>query len=234
MPTKYVQAINVDNPQGGLRSCEFNEIDQCPICHYRIVPIPVTGSYKRLNTRGNGVTDFDISILFLCPSCRDTFLVKYSAHDSGNTLRTSAIQGQWPLYPKPVELSDSMKDMSPMFATTYAEAGQAEAQNLTEIAGCGYRKAVEYLVKDYLCKKFPDSAVDIKKELLGTAIRRIEDPRIKTLAERSVWIGNDETHYIKKHENLDIEDMKRFISAMLHYIDAELVLDEAIAIEPVK
>lgn len=121
-----------------------------------------------------------------------------------------------------------------MFATTYAEAGQAEAQNLTEVAGCGYRKSVEYLVKDYLCKKFPDSAEDIKKELLGAAIKRIEDSRIKTLAERSVWIGNDETHYIKKHENLDIEDMKRFISAMLHYIDAELALEEALSIPPVK
>lgn len=234
MALKDVQVISVDNPRGGSRTCTYPEVSECPICHCRIVPVPVTGSYKQLGPLLNSVTRFDVSIIFLCPNCQDTFLVKYKADISGNYLTASSLQGQWPLYPKSAEISDAIKTMSPLFATTYAEATQAEAENLTEIAGCGYRKAVEYLVKDYLCTKFPDQSDSIKGEFLGTAIKRIEDDRIKTLAERTVWIGNDETHYVRKHENLDIEDMKRFITAMLHYIDAELALEEALSIEPVK
>ena len=234
MPTKYVKLFNADNPNSPAESCVYEEISECPICHCKIVPVPLTGSYTKWSDLPTGSTEFVANILFHCPSCRDTFLVKYMAVGSATPSRTSRLQGQWPLFPESIDLSDAVKKMSPMFAITYTEAGQAEAQNLTEIAGCGYRKAVEYLVKDYLCSRFIDDEETIKKEPLGMAIQRIDDPRIKTLAQRSVWIGNDETHYIRKHENLDIEDMKRFISAMLHYIDAELALEEALAIEPIK
>ena len=118
-----------------------------------------------------------------------------------------------------------------MFVSTYAQSQQAEADGLTEICGIGYRKALEYLVKDFLCHVDPDHEEEIKKELLGPSIRRIHDPRIKTLAERSVWIGNDETHYVRKHEDLDVNDMKRFIIAMVRYVDAELAFEDAESIE---
>ncbi len=117
-----------------------------------------------------------------------------------------------------------------MFVSTYNQSEVAEASNLTEIAGCGYRKSVEFLVKDYLCHKFPDNEVEIKAEFLGAAIQRIDDHRIKTLTERATWIGNDETHYIRKHESLDITDMKRFISAVLPYIESELTFEEALSV----
>ena len=51
------------------------------------------------------------------------------------------------------------------------------------------------------------------------------------MAERSVWIGNDETHYVRKHEDLDVSDMKRFIIAMVRYVDAELAFEDAESIE---
>lgn len=44
-------------------------------------------------------------------------------------------------------------------------------------------------------------------------------------------IGNDETHCVRKHEDRDISDMKQFISAVLHYIDAELTFEDALAME---
>ena len=65
-------------------------------------------------------------------------------------------------------------------------------------------------------------------------IRRIEDERIRVLSERATWIGNDETHYVKKHENLDIAEMKRFIDAVLHYIESELSFEVALSIQPKK
>lgn len=86
------------------------------------------------------------------------------------------------------------------------------------------------MVKDYLCHKFPEDAEKIRNELLSHSISRIDDSRIKVLAERSTWIGNDETHYVKKREELGLDDMKRFIKAMLNYIESELAFEEAEAI----
>ena len=55
----------------------------------------------------------------------------------------------------------------------------------------------------------------------------VDDPRIKSLAEKAVWLGNDETHYIRKHEDKDITDMKRFIDAMVYFISMVLITEDA-------
>nr|WP_054756717.1 hypothetical protein [Liquorilactobacillus satsumensis] len=52
-------------------------------------------------------------------------------------------------------------------------------------------------------------------------------PRIQTLAKAAVWIGNDETHFVKIHSEKDLKDMKGFLSAAALYISAELKADEA-------
>lgn len=100
-----------------------------------------------------------------------------------------------------------------------------------EICGTGYRKALEFLVKDYLCHISPDNADSIKSELLGNSIKRIESTRIKTLAERCAWIGNDETHYVRKHDDVGLDEIKTFITAILHYVESELAFEKAEAIE---
>ena len=78
--------------------------------------------------------------------------------------------------------------------------------------------------------KNPDNTDKILAEPLGSCIKKLEDQRLKVLAERSAWIGNDETHYVRKHDDLGIEDMKRFIKAMLNYVESELAFEEAEAI----
>ena len=55
----------------------------------------------------------------------------------------------------------------------------------------------------------------------------IDQVKIKNLATKTVWIGNDETHYVRKHTDRDIEDLKRFIQATVYYISMELVSDDA-------
>jgi hypothetical protein len=41
------------------------------------------------------------------------------------------------------------------------------------------------------------------------------------VAKRAVWIGNDETHYIKKWNNKDLTDLKILIDLTLHWIEME-------------
>lgn len=135
-----------------------------------------------------------------------------------------------PMTHSPVRFSDDINDLSPGFVETYTQASAAEAEQLLQICGPGYRKSLEFLVKDYLCHKFPEDAEKIRSELLSQSINRINDHRMKVLAERSTWIGNDETHYVKKREELGLDDMKRFIKAMLSYIESELAFEEAEAI----
>lgn len=228
MPSKWRSIANADSPDGKPISCNYEEVSSCPICHFSIVPIAVCGCYVR-DPVGHICT---VYILMLCPHCREVFLAKYRGELQNLQITTRGISTLAPRNAQVYAPPDPIRKMSPMFVDTFNQSVVAESEGLTEIAGCGYRKSLEYLVKDYLCHKSPDQRDEIQSEFLGKAIQRIEDPRVKTLAERAVWIGNDETHYLKKHEALDIDDMKRFITAMLNYIEAELSFEDALTIDP--
>ena len=207
---------------------EYDESDECPLCHFALQPRLVDARYV---DGGHLKTECHLYITYFCSKCRKVFLANYLQFSKGMGYHYTGKYKLTPVTPNYEKFTPQISSLSPMFVSTYAQSQQAEAEGLTEICGIGYRKALEYLVKDFLCHVDPEHEADIKKELLGPSIRRINDPRIKTLAERSVWIGNDETHYVRKHEDLDVSDMKRFIIAMVRYVDAELAFEDAESIE---
>ena len=59
---------------------------------------------------------------------------------------------------------------------------------------------------------------------LGTVIREfVDDQKIKLCAERAAWLGNDETHYERRWEGKDIEDVKTLIKLTCFWIESDLV-----------
>ncbi|MBC2023301.1 DUF4145 domain-containing protein [Listeria booriae] len=129
--------------------------------------------------------------------------------------------------PKP-DFPEEIAKVSSMFVQIYTQAMSAEAFGLDQIAGIGYRKALEFLIKDYASHKSPEKADEIKKKFLGDVINSyIDFNKIKDLATAATWIGNDETHYIRRHEDKDIQDMKRFIRSATLFIAADYDADEA-------
>ena len=123
--------------------------------------------------------------------------------------------------------------LSPEFDTIYNQALAAETAGLDRIAGIGYRKALEFLVKDFCIHLHPEATEEIKTKLLARCIKDyVDDSRIRNLAEKAAWIGNDETHYVRKHQDRDITDMKRFIDAMVHFVLVVLISEDASTITP--
>ena len=49
----------------------------------------------------------------------------------------------------------------------------------------------------------------------------VTDERIKSVAKRAVWLGNDETHYVRKWETKNLVDLKKLISLTVHWIEME-------------
>lgn len=206
----------------------------CPCCSTGISPDFIRGYfYPNLSLREGMI--LNVWQVFWCPNCENLFLKSFSAQAHALTSRI----GQWELreldytvklYPIPssnTAFSSGIKSLSPSFVKIYHQSEKAENEGLDEICGVGYRKSIEFLVKDYLCSEFPEESDKIKSEFLGVAINRIGNERIRVLASRATWIGNDETHYIRKHENSDVKQMKRFINAMVHFLDSEFAFKEA-------
>lgn len=200
--------------------------DECPLCHYAIAP-------RGFETNGYVYypdpeqPDAIMEVLVQCPrlACDRLFLAKYEA----DAFRAGAFfqwVGCYPQSFKGESFAAELERLSTDFVAIYNEAAKAEADGLLQVAGPGYRKALEFLVKDYLCHKTPADTDTIKATALGRCIADLDDKKLKTCAERAVWIGNDETHYIKKITNADMNDLKTLIKLAVNRIDSDLLTEE--------
>ena len=208
----------------GQRTVFIDEPTECPLCKHAINAheLRITG-YKDTSDRQL------IAAMYLCKNCFQPFVAHY-------VVGTETYEGQpfgklnylGPSRFTPKEFDPKISALSPSFCEIYNQASEAETLNLDQIAGIGYRKALEFLVKDFCVHQHPDEENPIKGKLLGDVIRDyVDNSRIKTLAQKASWIGNDETHYIRKHEDRDINDMKNFIQAMVYFVGMELIAEDA-------
>lgn len=212
----------------------IDSVDTCPVCKYGIC----VDERSRFTFRGNDRTLY-IADLYVCPRCSQAFVAKYKCKGSenGNTLGRfeTVLEYVAPNYHQEKTFDPEIEKLSPDFVKIYNQSAAAEAQGLTSIVGSGYRKSIEFLVKDYCIHKNPDKEDDIKGANLNSCIQTwIDDERTKTLASRAVWIGNDETHYVRLQPDLDVDDMKRFLRALLGFITSDLAYEEASGISSAK
>ncbi len=204
-------------------ACDFP--NECPMCYTKIVPIKY-GDYLRKN-------DNLLDLLLVCPSCSKSFISRYRlieeyiSHNDNGYINSQFITAV-PKEPHENKFDKCIKDLSPLFDEIYNQAIASETYNLNQLSGIGYRKALEFLLKDYCIYKNSNNNEKIKSMPLSQVITEyIDSDKIKNLAKASAWIGNDETHYIRKFENKDITDLKRFIKATVAFITYELTSDEA-------
>ncbi len=196
---------------------------ECPYCHKTIMAI----EWNALST------DKKLTIVFRCPDqeCQETFLGFYHLKNpdlselpptyhfffSGTSIGTI----------KTRNFSDAIFAISSSFVEIYNQSLKSEEYALTQMSGMGYRKSLEFLIKDYLIRLYPEKEETIKKKFLGNCIKDdVTNPNVKSMADRATWIGNDETHYTKKWIDRDITDLKKLIEVTVHWIEMEITTQE--------
>jgi len=163
-----------------------------------------------------------VQVVLLCPrhDCQKIFVASYteSVAAPGNFQLQTVSAGT----KRQEKFSDTIKGISEAFVKIYQQASSAEQDCFFEICGVGYRKAIEFLVKDYAIRKFPDKTTEIEQKPLGGCIQEfIDDTRIKNVATRATWLGNDETHYVRKWEGKNLQDLKALIRLTVHWLEME-------------
>jgi hypothetical protein len=124
--------------------------------------------------------------------------------------------------PNPTAFPKAVADLSPTFLAVFNESEEAFQLGLTQIAGPGYRKAFEFLIKDYAKSLAPEKTEDIEKSFSGTVVSDyVTDPRIQAVARRTLWLGNDETHYLRKWNSHDINDLITLIRLAVNWIEID-------------
>ncbi|WP_430816557.1 hypothetical protein [Carboxylicivirga sp. RSCT41] len=216
---KKIQAITFE---GGQKSVSYDHNpSSCPFCHQSITP----RTYQAFNKSSI------LEITFICPNpkCGRAFFAIYKNGYSSIGKNPSTfyyvnssignVEGR--------EFSNNITKISSLFTEIYNQSLESESIGLNHIAGIGYRKALEFLIKDYLISLNPDDSNTIKSKFLGNCIKDyIDNKNLKSVAERAVWLGNDETHYVRKWEDKDIKDLKKLIDLTLHWIEMEILTEQ--------
>lgn len=195
---------------------------KCPCCKTAYASLPETTTFYEYDNQ-----DAKAYCVFFCPVCEECFFVSYDLISCPDDM--VGVQHEiFPLQQESTVFSNGIATLSSSFVKIYQQAEQAENQNLHDICGMGYRKALEFLIKDYAVSLNPDRQSEIESAFLGDCISTyIGNEKIKTLAKASAWIGNDETHYVRKHQDYNVQDLKRFIGTVVAFIEYELNYAEA-------
>jgi len=201
--------------------------DQCPHCHTGVEP-RVLDAFLSDPTR----QDNNILVVLQCPKndCKNFFGVvyAYSQMDSIRShrevyRRSEVIGGTF----KGKVISAEIKAISPKYAEILNQALAAKAWRLSEVAGPGLRKALEFLIRDFLKVELagePDKLEGMARTMaLGAVISNfIGDPSIKTCASRAAFLGNEETHYYRTWTEHDINDLETLLDLTEKFVGLRL------------
>ena len=200
----------------------YEMIDVTDIC-------PSCGKGMEANVRGHDFfKDSKRYILYItlqCPICKDSWTDSYN-YDRYHSRVTNRKVNYYQEIPS--ELSKEINELSPQGCKTYLQAMEAETKGLDTLVGIGLRKSLEFILKDFLIATKPDKKENIKKEFLNTVIQNyIDEPSLTILAQATAWLGNDETHYVKRNSDKDLQDLKKFLHATIRFIEYKLTISEA-------
>lgn len=198
--------VSVHSSDGYVRDIECYSIE-CPFCHSLMTPVYLY---------------YHESYLFAL--CSNTSCAKHMVLTK-DKINNHFIEVAQNYSPKQRLFSTTINNISPFFITIYNQAYFAEQFSLNQICGVGYRKALEFLIKDYLLYGVEDEKriEMIKNKQLGKCIQEdISDDRIKNVALRATWLGNDETHYIRKWADKDVSHLKQLIDLTIRWIENEV------------
>ena len=206
------------------KSILFSAPPFCPLCNIRNRPIIVSENFLRERAY----------IFFICSNCDSSFLGIYTF----NPLPENETPvNPFPTYPLSLEKLfpnqlhyeefPEIQTFSPSFAIIYSQTLSAEKEGLTELTGMGFRKALEFLVRDYLVFLEPEKEEDIRKLTFANCIKKL-DTDLQEVADGANWLSNDFVHYTKMHHEFNIEDLKEFIDLFVAKIQAKVAEKNAI------
>lgn len=210
----YNKNLNIEHSVP--HNINVEEIGECPLCHFAASPIYIDGF---LIVSNDNDIPFTVYLVLYCSRCKELYTARYS----GDSLNSLSYDYAFPYHTNKKTFSDNINSLSPEFVTIFNQAQEAESNiNTIGLAGIGYRKAIEFLVKDYLVNlKHKDKETTIKLELNKCV--NLLDKDLQDIARASVWLGNDETHYFRKNPQYDLQDLKEFIDCLVYDIEREYV-----------
>lgn len=125
------------------------------------------------------------------------------------------------LYPSPtgVQVLVELQKLSPRFVKLYKGARLADEKGFDELAGAGYRNALEVLIKDYAIQILHRPEEEVAKKSLSNAIKSyLDHHRLFNAADVVRLLGNDFTHYERKYDQAGLSELRDYLQLFMNRI----------------
>lgn len=157
-----------------------------------------------------------------CSSCNKKSIT-FNQKPESNSLNFDIVLS----YPnhQPIQFDEFINQLSPRFVSLYNQAHFCEENNFTDLAGMGYRAAIEILIKDYALDFELEPYDKIAKHNLNRAIDTYfkSDKAAMTSADVVRIFGNDFAHW-DKNETYELRVLKQYLNIFVQIILTKLLL----------
>ena len=201
------------------------------IAKYLTIEIPKTcplcGIGNNPSTNEAGRLEIEEGYIFTlhhrCPACKKYHMTnqEYLNKDDKTTMAL--------VYPNKVvsDIDRLFIDHAPRFVEFYSEAIEAEKMGLENIAGTGYRSAIECLIKDYALAFELDTKEYLSdpKLTFNNAIDRYvkDDDLLKGALHFIRTVGNDYTH-LNKSTSISLPELKNYVDIIIQIFKSKFML----------
>lgn len=201
------------------------------IAKYLTIEIPKTcplcGIGNNPSTNEAGRLEIEEGYIFTlhhrCPACKKYHMTnqEYLNQDDKTTMAL--------VYPNKVvsDIDRLFIDHAPRFVEFYSEAIEAEKMGLENIAGTGYRSAIECLIKDYALAFELDTKEYLSdpKLTFNNAIDRYvkDDDLLKGALHFIRTVGNGYTHW-NKSTSISLSQLKNYVDIIIQIFKSKFML----------
>jgi len=228
MSNTTIKMINAKHYKLGIKDIHYKDsVDHCPYCKHSMSQAPESARFS-LPYNSKEHRNDSLFLFYQCmrDECQKAFIAVFQYRYDGNRspFHVHYLQQILPSLVDEKYWPEEVNSISKQFSEIYNQAVACESHGYNHAAGPTYRKSLEFLIKDYLINCNPNHKDEIKSKFLGNCINDyITDQSIKECAKRAAWLGNDETHYVKKWESKDIGDLKVLIKLTVNHIQTTLL-----------
>lgn len=202
----------------------LSNLIKCPYCGKDAIFTYETDNAKKYNdfTKFIFSNDFinEVFKTLTCAHCSNTIFV--------HSVRHLLDKFTWVyIYPNKatIDISKEISETFPIFIQIFTQALQAKVENLNHLVGPGLRKAVEFLVTDYLIKIQNEN--NIEKISLEKKIDKLDKSIYASACADLIRIfGNDEIHYINDN-NVNIEEAIEYTYLLCESMSARIATIKA-------
>lgn len=187
---------------------------ECPHCGAYIEP-----SLRHLTSFNYCDNTYVSLCVFRGNCCCKDFFVLYDVNNSNGKLLS--------IFPGSISpsLPDCIHKISPRFVDMYNQCFTAEQNGYLELAGSGYRNALEILIKDYAINELKHPYEEVVKKKLATAIKTyLPSIDLKQSADVVRILGNDYTHYEQHYTDESFAILKQYIEIFIKSIETTYLI----------